>query len=92
MVCVWIESSIRGFFERSRRRFKPRSAGGGHSVAVPEHLDWLIWRLVVNKIASLSELNTHYDIVELFAPQAASYRASRSASVCLIEAISSLMA
>lgn len=26
----------------------------------------MIWRLVVNRIASLQEIDTHYDIVELF--------------------------
>jgi hypothetical protein len=35
-------------------------------VPVPEHLDWCIWRLVTGRVASLQEIDTHYDIVEVF--------------------------
>ena len=60
------EGSIRGFFKRSRCRFRPRGDGGGNGVQIPKHIDWVIWRLVVNKIASLQEIDTHYDLTEVF--------------------------
>jgi len=29
-------------------------------------LSWLIWRLVVNNVATLKEIETYYDLVDVF--------------------------
>lgn len=34
-------------------------------VPVPSHLNWLLWRPVVEKVATLQEILTVYDLVDL---------------------------
>jgi hypothetical protein len=36
------------------------------TIDIPEHLDWMFWRLVVEKVATLTELNSYYDLVEVY--------------------------
>lgn len=35
------------------------------SVPIPEHLKWLIWRLVIERVATLTELERYYDLVDV---------------------------
>lgn len=32
---------------------------------IPDCLDWLVWRLIINKISTLQEINEHYDLVDV---------------------------
>jgi hypothetical protein len=34
-------------------------------IEVPEYLDWLYWRLVVFKVATLEELECYYDLADV---------------------------
>lgn len=47
--------------ERSRRA----SGRSGKTVAIPSHLEWLEWRLVAKQVATLSELRSFYDLVDV---------------------------
>ena len=42
-----------------------RRRGGGDGVPVPKHLNWLIWRLVVERVATLQEIETFYDVLNV---------------------------
>ncbi len=35
------------------------------TVKIPEHLEWMVWRVVSERIATLREIETYYDLVDL---------------------------
>jgi len=48
-----------------RNRKPPIKTQRDSGVPIPEHLDWLIWRLVVSEIATLKEIETYYDLADV---------------------------
>ncbi len=32
---------------------------------MPEHIEWIVWRVVGNRIATLEEIDRHYDLIDL---------------------------
>lgn len=48
-----------------RQRSSPRRRHGEHSVPVPEYLKWLVWRLVLEHVATLREIETYYDLLDV---------------------------
>jgi len=52
-------------FDEYHRTAKRIKSDSGSSIAIPDFIDWLRWRLVIEKIATLQEINTHYDILDV---------------------------
>lgn len=48
-----------------RCQWPRRGKGKGVSLPIPEHLNWFVWRPVVERIATLTEIMTYYDLVDL---------------------------
>lgn len=44
----------------------PKDKKNRVSVDTPESLDWLKWRLILKKVATLQELEQVYDLADLF--------------------------
>ena len=67
MVVLGDEGAVGKIVQRLGERCQwPRRGGGtGKSVQIPDHLDWLVWRLVLARIATLEEIETYYDLLEL---------------------------
>ena len=64
--CLGNENAIRGFFRRlGAQRRRPAEVSKGNAVAVPEHIEWIVWRVVGNRIATLEEIDRHYDLIDL---------------------------
>ena len=58
--------SVQRFFSRDRQSGRGSSQkSSGVQVKVPEHLEWMIWRPVISRIVSLTELDTHYSLYDL---------------------------
>jgi hypothetical protein len=38
---------------------------GDTGVPVPENFDWIIWRLIMEKVATLKEIETYYDYADV---------------------------
>ena len=38
---------------------------------IPDYLDWMVWRLILNKVSTLHEIETHYDLVNVLDAHAA---------------------
>ena len=50
---------------RSRKKGSRAVSEKSSGVSVPEHLDWMIWRLIVERITTLKEVETYYDLVDV---------------------------
>lgn len=66
MAGLLTQSTVWGFLERlGRYESRSRRNSTADTVPVPEGINWLIWRPIVERIAGLEEINTHYDLVDL---------------------------
>ena len=48
-----------------KRRDIPGRRSDGRGVKVPGHIRWLTWRLVLEGMATLQEVETYYDLVNV---------------------------
>ena len=48
-----------------RNRKSAGNASEGKGVDIPEYIEWLVWRLVVEKVATLQEVDEYYDLVQV---------------------------
>lgn len=67
MVGVGLQGAMGKVIKRINERPSFKSHERDKSaVPVPKHLNWLIWRLVVAKIATLKEINEYYDLCDVW--------------------------
>lgn len=67
MARVGIKSAVGKVLELLGERDK-RAAGGNtsaRSIAVPDGVEWLVWRPIVEGVATLEEVDTYYDLLDL---------------------------